>query len=183
MTSLPPLRQHPSPNVSDRLHGIVPYLIVLHRPVGGFDGAERTLCDPAAQVSAHILTDSNREAVQLVAFDHKAWACASFNSVSYNLEIDDHAWSGEDHPARATAARIAAYICHKTGIPARWSHLPTAAAGLVRHYDLGTAGGGHTDPTTDDANWRGFVAMVKTEVERGGFRPSWGKGTLQRIDA
>jgi hypothetical protein len=40
-TALPPLRQHHSPNQSARLHGIVPYLIVLHRPVGGYAGAER----------------------------------------------------------------------------------------------------------------------------------------------
>lgn len=179
--ALPPLRQHRSPNQSDR-RGIVPYLVVVHRPVGAFAGAEATLTDPAAQVSAHILTDSNREAVQLVPWDRKAWACVSFNSASYNLEIDDHAWDGRDPDALATAARIVAFICHKTGIPPAWSREPTHAPGVVRHYDLGLAGGGHTDPTTDTTLWREFMLKVAREFQRGGFRPSWGAGTFHRID-
>jgi N-acetyl-anhydromuramyl-L-alanine amidase AmpD len=168
--------------VSDRLHGIVPYLVVVHRPVGGFAGAERTLTDPAAQVSAHVLTDSNREAVQLVPWDRKAWACASFNSVSYNVEVDDHAWDGTDPAAWRTAARIFAFICTKTGIPPDWSHDPIRDPGICRHYDLGAAGGGHTDPTTDTAEWLRFVDRVQLEHARGGFRPSWGVGKLERID-
>src|SRR3954469_23432170 len=117
---LPPLRQHASPNQSARLHGIVPYLIVLHRPVGGYAGAEQTLTDPATQVSAHILTDSDREAVQLVLWDRKAWTCEIFNSPSYNLEVDDHAWDGSDPAALETAARITAFLCKRTGIPPTW---------------------------------------------------------------
>ena len=179
---LPPLRQHASPNVSDRQHGIVPYLVVLHRPVGSYAGAERTLTDRAAQVSAHILTDSNREAVQLVPWDRKAWTCASFNSVSYNLEIDDDAWNGNDPAAFATAARIAAFLCKRTGIPPSWSSDPSRVPGLVRHYDLGRLGGGHTDPTTDTRLWQTFVRAVRAEYDRGGFRPNWGVGVLHRID-
>jgi N-acetyl-anhydromuramyl-L-alanine amidase AmpD len=180
--NLPPLRQHQSPNVSARLHGIVPYLVVLHRPVGSFAGSEATLTSPAAQVSAHILTDSDREAVQLVPWDRKAWACASFNSVSYNLEIDDAAWTGKDQAGWDTAARITAYLCTRTGIPPTWTHDPARVPGIIRHYDLGLAGGGHTDPTTDPAVWRRFAARVQVEHARGGFRPSWGEGTLHRID-
>jgi len=184
---LPKLRQHASPNQSARLHGVAPYLVVLHRPVGAYAGAEATLTDPRhsdpdAAVSAHILTDSNREAVQLVPWDRKAWTCASFNSVSYNLEIDDHAWDGTDPLALTTAARITAFLCKQTGIPPNWSQAPTHTPGIVRHYDLGAAGGGHTDPTTDVRIWRNFMGLVRHEYDRGGFRPIWGVGQLQRID-
>jgi hypothetical protein len=179
---LPKLRLHSSPNQSARLHGLTPYLVVVHRPVGGFAGAEATLTDPAAQVSAHILTDSNREAVQLVPWDRKAWACASFNSASYNLEIDDAAWTGADPAGLATAARIVAFLCKRTGIPPTWTPQPTHTPGVCRHYDLGRAGGGHTDPTTDTARWRRFMQQVVAEHDRGGFRPTWGVGTLHRID-
>jgi hypothetical protein len=179
---LPHLREHASPNQSARLHGLTPYLIVVHRPVGAFAGAEATLTDPAAQVSAHVLTDSNREAVQLVPWDRKAWACASFNSASYNIEVDDLAWDGSDPAGLATAARIVAFLCTRTGIPPTWTLQPTHAAGVCRHYDLGRAGGGHTDPTTDVRVWRAFMAKVRGEYDRGGFRPSWGVGTLHRID-
>lgn len=179
--NLPPLRQHPSPNQSDR-RGTVPYLVVVHRPVGSYASAERTLRDPATQVSAHVLTDSSREAMQLVAWDRKAWACKAFNSASYNVEVDDHAWDGTDLAAFYTAARIVAYICHASGITPTWSREPTHAPGVVRHYDLGLAGGGHTDPTTDTALWRRFMARVEGEHERAGFRPHWGVGTWHRID-
>ena len=182
---LPALRQHRSPNLSDRLHGITPYLVVVHRPAGPFAVAERILTDdkrPAAKrVSAHVLTDSNREAVQLVPWDRKAWSCCSFNSVSYNVEVDDDAWNGNDPDALATAARLVAFICHKTGIPPTWTRQPTHVPGVTRHYDLGAAGGGHTDPTTSDAYWRHFIAKVHAEVERGGFRQRYGVGRFHRI--
>ena len=180
--TLPPLRFHGSPNKSLRLNGMVPYLVVVHRPVGGFAGAEATLTDPATQVSAHILTDSNREAVQLVPWHLKAWACASFNSASYNIEVDDDAWSGHDRAGLETAARIVAFICKRTGIPPTWTHLPTHAPGVVRHYDLGLAGGGHTDPTTDAQVWRNFMLLVQQQYDRGGFRPSWGQGTFAQVN-
>lgn len=75
-----------------------------------------------------------------------------------------------------------AYLCTRTGIPPRWSRDPLRTPGVVRHADLGRAGGGHSDPTLDVAAWRRFVAMVRAEHERGGFRPSWGIGELHRID-
>jgi N-acetyl-anhydromuramyl-L-alanine amidase AmpD len=73
---------------------VTPYLIVVHRPVGSYSASVNWLCNPAAQASAHIVTDSDRGATQLVPWDRKAWACVSFNSASYNVEVDDHAWDG-----------------------------------------------------------------------------------------
>jgi hypothetical protein len=179
---LPPLRQHPSPNQSARSHGIVPYLVVVHRPVGGFAGAESTLTSSGSGVSAHLLTDSNREAVQMVPWDRKAWTCASFNSASYNLEIDDDAWNGTDWDGFRAAARIVAFLCKRTGIPPVWTRKPLSVPGVIRHYDLGAAGGGHSDPTTDAVLWRRFVARVKAEYDHGGFREMYGVGELHRID-
>lgn len=184
---LPKLAQQPSPNFSERnlQRGHAPYLIVLHRPVGSYHGSADYLCKPSTQASAHILTEGNGTGVdvatQLVPWDKKAWACMAFNSISYNLEIDDDAWSGKDKGALLTAQRITAFICHKTGIPPRWSHSPLHDAGICRHYDLGRAGGGHTDPTTNDAEFRAFLAGVRYQLERGGFRATWGKGRFQRI--
>jgi hypothetical protein len=160
----------------------VPYLIVVHRPVGSYLGSIATLTNPTAQVSAHLITNSSLEATQLVPWDRKAWACMSFNSASYNLEIDDDAWNGHDQDAFLTAARIVAYLCKRTGIPPVWTREPVHHPGVIRHYDLGRAGGGHTDPTTDSALWRRFVGRVKDEHDAGGFRPDYGVGELKRID-
>lgn len=180
--TLPPLTYRESPNRSGRIGTAAPYLVVVHRPVGSYVGATATFLDPASQVSAHILTNSNVAAAQFVPWHEKAWACEAFNSASYNVEIDDDAWLGRDAGALATAARVVAFICARTGIPPFWSRDPLSIPGVCRHYDLGRAGGGHTDPTTDSVLWRSFMARVKAEHERGGFRASWGKGVLRRID-
>src|SRR5262245_22638017 len=77
--ALPKLAWQESPNQSTRSQGIVPYLIVAHRPVGSYHGSADWLCNPKAQASAHVLTEGNGtgvdEATQLVAWDKKAWAC------------------------------------------------------------------------------------------------------------
>jgi len=177
--TLPKLAWQESPNQSARnlQKGHAPYLIVIHRPVGSYHGSADFLCKPSTQASAHVLTEGNGtgvdEATQLVPWDRKAWSCMAFNSISYNLEIDDNAWDGTDRGALLTAQRIAAFICHKTGIPAVWSHRPTHDAGICRHYDLGRAGGGHTDPTTDPGEFASFISGVQYQLKRGGFRKTW----------
>jgi hypothetical protein len=180
-----PLPFERSPNQSDRLHGLTPYLIVAHRPVGNYGPSIDWLRKPEADASAHWISEGNGTGVdvatQLVEWHRKAWACASFNSASYNLEIDDDAWDGDDLGAAFTGARMAAYICWKTGIPATWSKNPLSTPGLIRHVDLGEAGGGHSDPTEDDALWRWWVRQVARELERGGFRRTYGVGTFTKL--
>jgi hypothetical protein len=180
-----PLRFKRSPNQSQRLHDIKPYLIVVHRPVGEYGPSIEWLCNPRAQASAHVITEGNNTgadvATQLVEWDHKAWACASFNSASYNLEVDDDAWDGDDLGAAFTAARIVGFLCRRTGIPPSWTQKPLATPGVTRHHDLGRAGGGHSDPTTDTSYWRWFVRQCRREWDRGGYRRSWGRGQLVRI--
>jgi hypothetical protein len=181
VTTLPELSWHESPNHSSR-RGIVPYLIVVHRPVSSYASALRTLTTPAGNgsVSAHVLTEHDR-ATQLVPWDEKAWSCVAFNAASYNLEVDDNAWDGTDSVAWRKAARLVAYLCHKTGIPATWTQSPTHTPGVCRHYDLGRAGGGHTDPTTDAAKWRAFMQGVRTQLVAGGFRDKYGRGYLEHL--
>lgn len=185
---LPKLAYRESPNQSPRtLHkGVKPYLIVVHRPVGSYHGSASWLCNPRSQASAHILTEGNKTGVdvatQLVPWHRKAWHAQAFNSVSYGIEVDDDAWNNVDKGAFLTAARIVAFICHKTGIPAVQSKRPTHQPGIVRHYDLGAAGGGHTDPTLNNVLWNTFLRRVRLELMLGGFRKHYGKGTWQALD-
>ncbi len=184
---LPQLAWQESPNQSGRaLHkGAVPFLIVVHRPVGSYHGSADWLCNPKSQASAHVLTEGNGTGVdvatQLVAWDRKAWHAMAFNSISYGIEVDDDAWDGGDKGAFLTAARIVAFLCARTGIPAAQARNPLANAGVVRHADLGAAGGGHTDPTLDATLWRGFLRQVVRELDRGGFRKTWGRGRLAKV--
>ena len=184
---LPKLAFRETPNQSSRhLHnGIAPFLIVVHRPVGTYHGSVDWLCNPKSQASAHVITEGNGtgvdEATQLVPWDRKAWHAMAFNSISYGIEVDDDAWNGNDRGSFLTAARICAYLCHQTGIPPHMSTNPLSSPGICRHFDLGQAGGGHTDPTMDAKLWRSFLAQVQLELERGHFRKTWGRGTLARI--
>lgn len=183
--SLPPLAYVHSPNQSTRL-GVRPFLIVMHRPVGAYGPSISWLCDPRAQASAHWISEGNGTGVdvatQLVPWDMKAWACEAFNGISYNLEVDDDAWSGADWGAFYTAARVAAFLCARTGIPATSAESnPHNKHGIVRHAALGLAGGGHTDPTLDPNLFRYFLRQVQREVDRGGFRKTYGRGRLYKV--
>src|SRR5262245_20419218 len=134
---LPPLAWRESPNQSARTlqSGHVPYLIVWHRPVGSYHGSIDWLCNPRSQASAHVITEGAGtgvdRATQLVAWDRKAWACAAFNSASYNIEVDDDAWNGNDPGALERAARIGAWLSWKTGIPDAWSKDPLRDPGHI----------------------------------------------------
>lgn len=120
-------------------------------------------------------------ATQLVPWDRKAWSCESFNSYSYNVEVDDDAWDGDDWGALFTAARITAFLCRRTGIRPHWTRDPLHVAGVCRHLDLGSAGGGHTDPTTRTEVWQYFLSGMQIEYERGHFRDKWGRGELRKV--
>lgn len=181
---LPQLAHMHSPAQSNRRGGV--HLVTLHRPVGSYQGSISTMMEDRGEDSAAghiILAPGGREATQLVDWEQKAWACRLFNSASDNLEIADGIWLGKftegqfhsnDPDGWLVAARIAAFRCAERKIPATWTRDPLNRAGLVRHYDLGIAGGGHTDPTTDPGIWLAFVDDVKYQVKRGKFRKEWG---------
>lgn len=178
-TVLPPIRWRPTANFSSR-HGAQVNLVVVHRPVGSYESAIETLCTVGREASAHIVLGRPKakptlEATQLVKWDNKAWACVDYNANSDNLEIADAAWDGTDREAWKVAARIVAFRLKARGLPPSWVRNPAKGGrGFTRHYDLGAAGGGHTDPTTSTVSWLRFVYRVKFEYLRGGFRPSWG---------
>lgn len=162
-----------------------PFLIVAHRPVGGFEPSINWLRNPVSEASAHVITEGRHTGVdiatQLVPWDMKAWTQGSFNSLSYGIEIDDDAWDGDDFGALLTACRVFAYICVRTRIPCVWTRRPLDQPGITRHYDLGAAGGGHTDPTTDPKLWAWTIKQTQKEIDRGGFRKVWGRGEFHKI--
>lgn len=173
---LPPLRQQPSPNHSDRYTPVD--LVVIHSTISpptaaGYRGSCDWLCNPQAQVSAHVvLAGDGSEASQLVPWDKKAWACCDFNSRSDNLEL-----VGPPHSLRQlnVAARIVAFRLHKRGLPARWAK-GGIGAGYTRHIDLGAAGGNHHDPILTPARWLYLRLRIRYELRRGGFAKEWGTG-------
>ena len=173
--ALPPLKWAESPNYSERAAGVSLDLIIVHDTEGGYEGAVRWFGNRHSQVSAHlVLKEDGSEATQMVPYSKKAWHCAAFNSRSVGLEMAGFAKAGYGEREWAVAARIVAFLLHKYALPARWAR-GGSGPGFCRHYDLGAAGGGHHDPTTDDAVWEAFGARVEAEAKRGGFHSTWGR--------
>ena len=88
----------------------------------------------------------------------------------WNSEGVFSVWAGKDPHGWDVAARIVAFRCYKRSIRPVWTRDPLNKAGVCRHFDLGIAGGGHTDPTLNIRLWEEFMARVKHEWQRGGSR-------------
>jgi hypothetical protein len=165
---LPPLKHVASPNYSTRKSPID--LIVCHDCEGSYAGSINWFSQERSQVSAHlVLREDGGEVTQMVPFEKKAWHAVAFNSRSIGLEMAGFATKGFADAEWQSAANIVAYLLHRFSIPCRWAAEPSETTvrlpgsmppGFCSHYDLGKAGGGHRDPTTDSSVWTHFIGLV-----------------------
>lgn len=157
---LPVLKHVQSPNFSSR-NGRAISLIVVHDCEGSYAGSINWFANPASQVSAHlVLREDGLEATQMVDFADKAWHAVAYNSVSIGLELAGFSAKGFGDSEWDDAAAVVAFLLHKFKLPPRWSPMGAQGPGFCSHYDLGIAGGGHKDPTTDSALWTHFCGLV-----------------------
>lgn len=145
-----------SPNQSAR-SGTV-RLIVLHSTESeSIESSEADLAgvagwfaNPSAQVSSHVITDSDGHSARCVPDDRKAWTCGAFNSASLNIEqVGRAAQSSWPRGLTDETARWIAKWCRENGIPCKRGKVSGGSvlqAGIVTHAELGSAGGGHHDP-------------------------------------
>ena len=149
-----------SPNQSSR-GGARPTLIVIHATVsnnvkgaGDLAAIGSWFAQPRAQASSHVCTDNEGTSARYVWDEAKAWHCSNFNRMSLGIEqilpatVEGNRQQLTDDLYRETARWIARWN-KKYGIPIRTgavSGLSVARSGVVRHSDLGAAGGGHSDP-------------------------------------
>lgn len=171
--ALPPLVQDPSPNHSGRNGAAITHL-VWHATAGAYEPSIAWLCNRASQASAHLVIDEHGdECTQLVPLHLKAWHAVAWNGFTVGIE---HASLGRGFASSEQlrrSARSLAWICHLYGVPPVFGlHRPR---GLVRHRDLGAAGGGHMDGPTDQVWFHEYLPLVQDEVVRGGFRKTWAR--------
>jgi hypothetical protein len=153
--------RHYSPCQSERA-GVPLNLIVLHDTEGAnipdstadLSGLGDWFGSIGAQASSHVATDSDGNSARFVSDRRKAWHCMAYNSASLGIEQlgfasqSRTAWFKNWRQLRETARWIA-YWSHRYGIPIRKGAVSGGAvtrAGVLRHMDLGTTGGGHSDP-------------------------------------
>lgn len=82
--------EYDSPNYSTR--GATIDSIICHNTAGSWKSALNTLCDPDAQVSAHLLIGRDGKTACLVDFNKCAWHAGSreWNHRSIGIEIEDY---------------------------------------------------------------------------------------------
>jgi hypothetical protein len=151
---------HLSPNHSER-SGVPINLAILHDTEGGNipDSAEDLVglgnfFATPIEASCAVATDSDGNSGRYVLDKEKAWHCAAYNSASLGIEQIGFAsqsrvtWLKNWKQLRETARWLAAWSIHY-GIPLRRGAVSNGVvtkAGVLRHMDLGVAGGGHSDP-------------------------------------
>ena len=146
-----------SPNRSSRA-GRKPVAVVVHSTEGrnlpntsrDLVGVTDYLCRPDVPASTHVVTDGDGHSARNVRDGDKAWTCAAFNPVTLNIEQVGQAaqssWARDEY--RETARWIARWS-KMYGIPIRKGRVSGSTVvrtGVLRHSDLGAAGGGHHDP-------------------------------------
>ena len=123
----------------------------------------------AAEVSYHVLIrEDGKRATQFVPWGRKAWHAKVHNDRSEGVSVAGYA---KDKKAAQDGvkvmARVVAFRLRKRGLPPKWS----TKRGFCRHADLQSD---RSDPMSR-YEWIKFVARVKMEYRRQGFRKKWGK--------
>ena len=151
-----------SPNQSSRFAGIG--IIVLHsteshnvKGNADLDGVASWFANPAAQASAHVVTDADGRSARCVKDGRKAWHVGNLNSISLGIEQIGFAaqgrntWKRTDQELRETARWIATWSL-KHDIPIRKAWLTRGGSiirkGVTTHAYCSSHGAGtdHTDP-------------------------------------
>jgi N-acetyl-anhydromuramyl-L-alanine amidase AmpD len=146
----------PSPNYSSRSGGV--RLLIIHTAEGAktIESLGSFFSQSSAEVSSHTGADDQPGIVgEYVKPDKKAWTSANYNSASMNIELCGFAaWSRDEwvnrHDTMLTnTARWIQEEAGRYGIPlVRLSagDAQGSGRGICGHGDLGSGGGGHTDP-------------------------------------
>lgn len=95
MIDLTKIKQNLTTNCSSR--GVkTPEIIILHCPVGTFEGTVATFKNPRTQVSAHYVVDRDGSILQMVALADAAWHAMYYpNMIGIGIEmVDEYMYSG-----------------------------------------------------------------------------------------
>ena len=141
---------------------------------GSYAGSVSWFAMARSQVSAHVvLSDDGARATQMVAWGNKAWHVCNMNPFSEGIEAAGYSAKGLGAPEWQALANIVAWRLRKNGVPCQRATAANNWTGWCQHVDLGTAGGGHHDVTSDPAVVAAFAAMIAAAYD-GPMPASWG---------
>jgi len=171
--ALPTYSWTPSPNLSSR-GGARVRLIVVHDCEGSFAGSVSWFTQARSRVSAHVvLSEDGSSAVQMVAWGNKAWHACDFNPFSEGIEAAGFAAKGLGAPEWSMLANLVAWRLRANGVACQRATAANNWVGFCQHVDLGAAGGGHHDVTSDAGVIAAFEAMVAVAFDEP-MPASWG---------
>jgi hypothetical protein len=133
-------------------------LFVLHdtegqnkfKSVEDLEGLGDFFAQASTEAASQVAVDGDGWSARFVPDRSAAWHVAAFNRVALGIEQIGFAAQGKwTRAERREAARWIAQWSHEHGVPIRRGKVSgdtVARSGVVRHSDLGAAGGGHSDP-------------------------------------
>jgi Putative peptidoglycan binding domain/N-acetylmuramoyl-L-alanine amidase len=163
----------PSPNVSSR-GGEKVRLIVVHTSEGAqsYQSLGSFFANPSSQVSSHTGIDDTAGTIgEYVGRSNKAWTSANANPVAVQTELCTpsgaaQGWSAATWNSHATMlSNCAAWIAEEAAqfkipiVKLSPQQAQSGSAGVCGHGDLGSWGGGHTDPGPNFP-WSQVIAMA-----------------------
>lgn len=179
---LAPLLWKRSPNFSSRRGAAVTHL-VWHATIGHYEPSIAWLCEPTIydakgnvvsgpDASAHLVMDEHGdESTQLVLMIEKAWHAEAWNAFTVGIE---HASLGQGfatHTQLTQSALLFGWLCRHFNIPpVHGLHKPR---GIVRHRDLGVAGGGHHDGPNDLVWFGEYLPLVHHFYSNHSYRKAY----------
>lgn len=174
----------PSPNYSSR-GGAGVRLVIVHTAEGARTAADlgNYFGSASSQVSSHTgIDDTPGKIWEYVKPPQKAWTAADFNPVGIQAELCAFAsWSRETWYAHDTmltnCALWIAEECKRYGLPIvklSAGQAQGSGRGICGHVDLGSRGGGHTDPGPN------FPWGEVIERAKGGGKPKPKKAFILR---
>lgn len=167
MIVLPPIRWVGSPNYSTR-GGQKTRLLVGHDCEGNYPGSVSWFAQARSQVSAHlVLQEDGAAATQMVAWGNKAWHVCNFNPFSEGIEAAGYAAKGLMGAEWDALAALIAWRLHANDIPCQYASANNNWTGFCQHVDLGAAGGGHHDISSDPARRTALTQLVLSAYEQG----------------
>jgi N-acetyl-anhydromuramoyl-L-alanine amidase len=147
----------PSPNfaTAPRHEGLG---VCFHHSVLPFDAALNRLCDPASQVSYHILIAPDGTRARLVADEHTAWhaGVSVFQGRSHcNAFLLGVAFAGDTYTAPLTTAQLASAL---DWLAPRWAVHRWSLATMTDHRQIAPTRKDDLNPT----EWARLLAALTT---------------------